>query len=130
MIQLPWDAEAVEAMRPSVDASPWAGIDGLADALGQAHLWEMRAGRRRALVAVRGLQCEHGRVLDVVGLRSLGDRLDARELCATIEQLARQSYPAIDLLSMVTRHPHVLRGAQRNGWAPVATVATKYLRVQ
>ena len=124
--QLEWDAAAIEAMRPVLDVTPWAGFDSLQSALGGAHLIEFTQGRQRALLALRGVQCEGGRVLEVVGLRSLGDRLQALPVCQALEHLAVTTYRA-DLLTMTTRRPHLVRACERAGWVPVATVMNKHL---
>lgn len=128
--QLQWDAENTDAMSAVVDASPWAGVAGLRDTLGQAHLWELTRDNTRVLLAVRGVQCENGRVLDVVGMRSLGDRCRAGDLGPAFEQLARECYPNVDLLSMQTRRPHLVRACERQGWTMAATTVTKKLRLQ
>lgn len=125
--QTQWDADAIDAMAPVVAASPWAGIDGIRDTLGNAHLWRLESGRVHLLIALRGVQCEHGRALDVVGLRSLGERMSAAETTAAIERIARTNYPAIDLLSLATRHRHLVRGAERTGWTASGTIMTKIL---
>lgn len=116
-------------MRPSAEASPWSLTEGYLDALGSSHLFQLDAGRQRVLIAVRGVQHEHGRLLDVVGMRSLGERAQAHLVLPVIERLARDTYQA-DLLSMCTRHPHLVRACEREGWSRVAAIVNKPLRLQ
>jgi hypothetical protein len=116
-------------MRPSAEASPWSLVEGFADCLRGAHLFQIEAAGVRALIAVRGVQMEAGRLLDVVGMRSLGDRAPAPLVLPVIEHLARETYQA-DLLSMCTRHPHLVRACERQGWSNVAAIVNKPLRLQ
>ena len=124
--QLEWDAAAIEAMRPVLDVTPLAGFDTIETALGGAHLFEYSQGRQRALIALRGVQYQAGRVLEVRGLVSLGDRLQALPFYDALQGLSREIYRA-DLLTMTTRRPHVVSACERAGWTPVATVMNKHL---
>lgn len=117
-------------MQASADASPWSLVEGFGNALNGAHLFHIEQGRARVLLAVRGVQLEHGRMLDVVGMRSLGERFRAAELAPVVEQIARTRYEGVDLMTMVTRHPHLVRACERQGWTAVATVVNKPLRLQ
>jgi hypothetical protein len=119
----------MEAMRPSVDASPWAGVEGVQDNLGGSQLWEYSHDGRRVLLAVRALQLEAGRVLEVTGMRSLGDRVQAAPLLAVLDYMGRDLYAA-DLLSMQTRRPHLVAGCVRNGWSEAARVVVKNLNTK
>lgn len=127
--QLPWDDQARALMQPSADASPWAMLESFENALSGAHLFEVEQGASRALLALRGVQLQHGRLLEVVGMRSLGERVQAGALLAVIERLASEVYQA-DLLTMCTRHPHLVRGCERHGWTAAATIVNKPLRLQ
>lgn len=127
--QLPWTPEACEAMRPSAAASPWALVESFEQCLQGAHLLQFDVGTTRALIAVRGVQMAHGRLLDVVGMRSLGDRAPAGLVLPALEQIARDTYQA-DLLTMCTRHPHLVRACERHGWTAVASIVNKPLRLQ
>lgn len=126
--QLPWTESAVDAFAPILDVGPWAGLDSLQDVLHGSHLWEFRQGRVHALIALRGRQLAGGRVLEVVGLRSLGDRIAPAALDEAIEHVALTSYGEIDLLSLKTRWPHLVRNCQRQGWQVAGTNLTKRLR--
>lgn len=128
MVQLPWDAEALEAFAPSVQAGAWAAVDDHASALGGAQLWQYKDGPVDVLLAIRPVRTNQGLVCDVVGMRSLGQRVPAVEFGRAMDDLAKHAYGA-DMLSMSTRHPHMVRGCVRAGWTAVATVVVKPLKV-
>ena len=117
-------------MAPSAAASPYSVVESFGDALRDAHLFEIEQGASRVLLAVRGTQLANGRLLEVVGMRSLGERARAADLLPVIEQLARDAYERVDLLSMCTRHPHLVRACERQGWHAVASIVNKPLRMQ
>jgi hypothetical protein len=125
--QRAWSPAHQVYMAASAAASPWAAIEGAGDNLGRAHLWEMELGTQRALVAVRGIPFEHGRLLEIAGLRSLGDRITP-EGVQLLDTLAREVYQA-DLLSMTTLREHLVPVCIRAGWSTkVAATLTKNLR--
>lgn len=128
--QLAWDDHVSALMQPSIEASPWAMVSGFANVLANAHLFEVHQGASRVLLAMRGTEREHGRLLEVVGMRSLGERVRASETVAVVEQIARDCYERVDLLSMTTRHAHLAAGCVRMGWAEAGTVVNKALRLQ
>lgn len=130
LTQLPWDQDLIDAMAPSVAASPWSLVDGVADALGGSHLFQIEQGRVRVLLAMRGTTREGGRVLEVVGMRSLGERARPDVLWPAVERLARDAYGTPDLLSMCTRHEHLVRMCERAGWARSGFIVNKAMRVQ
>ncbi len=123
-----WDADALEAMAPVATATPWAGLDSLADVLNGSHLWEFEHGRRRALVALTARQLAAGRVLEVTGMVSLGERLQLAEVGRQIEAVAATRYGDVDLVSMTTRWAHLARACEREGWQPAGVTMTKRLR--
>lgn len=127
--QLRWDDQTRELMQPSADASPFALLESFEDALGNAHLFQIEQDAARVLLAVRGVQLQHGRLLEVVGMRSLGQRVRAADLVPCVEAIARDVYQA-DLLTMCTRRPHLVRGCERMGWTAAATIVNKPLRLQ
>ncbi|HEX7742851.1 MAG TPA: hypothetical protein VF442_10545 [Sphingobium sp.] len=129
MKQIPWDDQARELMQPSADASPWAMVEGFENAMHGAHLWQIDQGGACVLLALRGVQLAHGRLLDVVGMRSVGDRFQAAQLGPVVEGIARTFYEGVDLLSMCTRHAHLVRACERQGWAAVAQIVNKPLRL-
>lgn len=128
LTQRTWDDEAVEAFAPCMAASPWGALAGVRESLAGANLWVLQAERRHVLIAVRGLNLEHGRQLEVTGIRSLGERMRAPELGAALDAMA-QAYGNVDQLSMCTRHAHLVRGCERQGWAVTGTVMLKQLRL-
>lgn len=109
-------------MVPSVQASPWP-LDGIADALGGAMLYEFSSGKAHALMAVRPVRLEGGTRLDVVGLVSDGDRLNAAEIDGAAVSIARH-YGA-QALAMCTMRGHVARACERNGWQITGVVMAK-----
>lgn len=118
-----WTADHVQAFGPSVAASPWGPFEGLGDVLTGANLVEVHHGRQHALMAVRQVQLQHGRRLDVVGLVSIGDRLDsAAVLGQVLPMVARQA--EADQIAMCTVHPHLIRRCLAHGWAETGRVMT------
>lgn len=128
--QLEWDEQARVVMAESAAASPWALVSGFLDVMHDAHLWRIEQGRAEVLLAVRGSDRSSGRLLEVVGMRSLGDRFRAADLGPVVEQLAREAYGRVDLISMATRHPHLVRACERQGWTAVASIVNKPLSLQ
>lgn len=122
-----WTREAFEAFRPSVAASPW-GLEGLADVLTGAFLYQFEAGSRSALVAARPVYVEGGTRLDLVGLVSIGDRLRIEEFGPEFEQIARAH--GANEVAMCTKWPHVVRSCRRGGWAVTGTVMSKKIHEQ
>lgn len=129
LIAREWDAEALQLLQPSVDATPWGPLDDAADMFRGAYLFEHRHQAERVLVAVAPVPCAHGVRLIVSGLRSLGDRFTAAPLCASLDRLGREVFHA-QVLAMCTRHPHVMAAVQRNGWTRTGGVAVKPLGLQ
>lgn len=122
-----WDAEALEALAPVGNVTPWAGLDALTDVLAGSHLWEFEHGPRRALVALTARQLAAGRVLEVAGLVSLGERLQLAEVGRAIESVAATRYGNVDLLSLTTRWAHLARACEREGWKQAGVTMTKRL---
>jgi hypothetical protein len=128
--QLQWTDEARELMAPSAQASPWALVSGFMDVMRDAHLWRIQQGRADVLLALRGTDRSYGRLMEVVGMRSVGERFRAADLGPVVEHLVRTAYDRVDLISMCTRHPHLVRACERDGWTPEATIVNKALRLQ
>jgi len=126
--QLQWDGEALQAMLPSVEASPWGGLESPREVLGGSWLFEFREGRQQVLVAARPVRCEHGMRLDVVGMRSLGERFHAATLDAAFMGVARAV--GADLIAMNTKHEHIVRACERQGWTCSGHVVIKPVRLQ
>lgn len=121
----PWGTSDVLAFTPSVEASPWGPLEGHADVLTGAHLVEFTKGRQHALIAARRLELTHGVRLDVVGLVSDGDRLQAHDLDAALHTVALQL--GAHQLAMCTKHRHIINSCTRYGWQITGTVMTKGL---
>jgi hypothetical protein len=123
-----WDDETRELLQPCVALSPWSLVEPAESVFAGSAVWELATESARAVVAVRATAWQGGgRLLEVVGARSLGDRFRAEQL-QVIEQLAKVY--DVDLLSMTTRHPHLVRGCERAGWTSVASVVVKPMKVQ
>lgn len=128
--QLQWTDEVRELMAASAQASPWALVSGFQDVMRDAHLWRLEQGGADVLLAVRGTERTYGRLMEVVGMRSLGERFRAADLGPAVETLVRTAYGRTDLLSMCTRHPHLVRACERTGWTAVAQIVNKPLSLQ
>lgn len=122
VVQLAWDHDRIAAMLPSVQASPWP-LDGAADALGGALLFDFTQGGAHALLAVRPVRLAHGTRLDVVGLVSDGDRLSAAAIDGAVVGIAKE-YGA-QALAMCTVRGHVVKACARQGWNITGMVMAK-----
>lgn len=120
---LTWDASHVLELMPSVHANPFGPLEGPLDVLGNAYLYELTQGRCRALLAVRPVQCQDGKRLDVVGLVSTGDRLAGSTLTHALDDLAANHQA--DQLAMCTQRAHLVKVASRHDWAISGLVMTK-----
>lgn len=123
MTRMGWDESSVLSLMPSVHASPWGPLEGPFDVLGNACLYELTEGRGRALVAVRPVDLQHGRRLDVVGLVSTGDRLSAATVARALDDMAAMHHA--DQLAMCTQRAHIVKGASLHGWGISGLVMTK-----
>lgn len=110
-------------MLPSIEVSPWGPLEGPHDVLLGSMLYEITQGNGRALVAVRPVQLEAGRRLDVVGLVSTGDRLSAATVANALDDMAANH--EADQLAMCTQRGHLVKGASRHGWNITGLVLTK-----
>lgn len=122
IVGLPWSGEAIEALLPSVAASPWP-LEGPGDVLTGAHLFDFTQGASHALLAVRPVRLDGGMRLDVVGLVSDGERLRGAAIEAAAVRIAR----ALDCqaLAMCTQRAHVVRACARAGWEITGMVMAK-----
>lgn len=126
LIPRAWDDEALDALhRPA--ANPFGPLNSARGTFHGAQLFEFIEGGQRALLALRPLNFDGGRRIDVVGLASLGDRLQAESLRAALDDLALRD--GADMLAMCTIYPHLARACQRMGWAETGRVLTKKLKV-
>lgn len=123
-----WTADHVAALMPSVQASPWGPLEGPADVLGGAFLFEFEQGGAHALLAVRPVRLQLGVRLDVVGLVSTGDRMQSGAMDAAACDIARQL--GAQQLAMCTQRNHVAQQSARHGWVETGVVMTKGLYVQ
>lgn len=126
MTPRPWDAAALDALAPSAAVSPFGPLATPAEMFQGAQLWEYSNGKQHALVAVRLVTFAAGRRLDVVGLRSDGDRLDVGAFDAAVVRLAHDQGARI--IAMCTQLPHVARSCLRHGWGTTGAVLLKVLQ--
>jgi hypothetical protein len=127
--QQQWTQDALDALLPSVEASPWGALESAGEVLGNAHLFEHVHGRERVLIVARPVKCDHGTRCDIVGLRSLGDRFTAAALDRSLVRIAREGYGA-DVLAMNTRHEHLVRSCQAQGWTRTGFIVIKPVNLQ
>lgn len=113
-------------MLPVLAVSPWGMLAAPDEAFGGASAFEFESGRQRALIAVRPVDYRQGRRLDVVGLRSEGDRLSAADLDRALMKIAA-GFDA-DVLAMTTQVPHVIRACLRHQWMGTGIVMLKVVK--
>lgn len=118
-----WSPDDVTAFTPSVEASPFGPLEGVADVLTGCALHEFNQEQRRALIATRYEQLQYGRRLLVAGLVSTGDRLRAGEVLPALDDLA--AVLEADQLVMTTQRAHLVKAATRHGWHVSGLVLTK-----
>lgn len=123
-----WTADHVAALLPSVDASPWGPLESAGDVLGGSYLFDFTQAGAHALLAVRPVRLALGTRLDVVGLVSLGDRMQSGALDAALCDIAGRLGAA--QVAMCTKHQHVAQQCARHGWMQTGVVMTKGLYVQ
>ncbi len=124
LIQHPWDEHLLQAFGPSVEANPW-GWGTAMEVLHGCHCFEYVQGGQRALLAVRPVVRDAGTRLDVAGLVSLGDRIQAKPMGQALGQLA-QHFEA-RALAMTTLRPHVAAVARRIGFEQTGVLMIKRL---
>lgn len=110
----PWDDQAIAAFHPVVDTNPWGPLECAGELLGGSYLFEYSAAGQRALVAARPVALSGGTRVEIVAMRSLGDRLHAKPFCAALVGMGHQLEG--NVLAMSSAVPHVLTTLSRNGW--------------
>lgn len=120
-----WDEDAVRAFYPVVDTNPWGPLENAGELLSGAFLAEYREGTRHALVAARPVQLSGGVRVEIVGLRSLGDRLPADLIAKEVVKLSHAL--GGNLVAMSSRVPHILSTLNRHGWATTGALMVKAL---
>ncbi|WP_425196128.1 hypothetical protein [Polaromonas sp.] len=110
-------------MQPAVDVNPWGPLAAPDEAFRGAHLFEYESGGQHALIAVRPVVYRHGRRLDVVGFRSLGDRVQGAAIDRALMDLGAK-FDA-DLLALCTQVPHVAKTLIKNNWMVTGAVLLK-----
>lgn len=117
-----WTPAHVEAFADSVNASPF-GMAGPVDVLAGSFLYEFSDGPHRAFLAARPLTFASGKRLDVVGLVSLGERLQPAALDAALMEIANAH--GAQAVAMCTKWPHIARACARAGWTYTGHVMNK-----
>lgn len=118
-----WDSDRLDAMQPVLAVSPWGPLATVEEAFGRDHLFEFENDRQRALIVVRPVDFSQGRRLDIVGLRSEGDRLSAAALDRAVMHIAA-GFNA-DILAMTTSVPHIAKSCLRRRWMVTGAVMLK-----
>ena len=121
-----WDADRLAALQTVLDVSPWGPLATVEEAFRGDHLFEFENGRQRALIVVRPVTYRQGRRLDVVALRSEGDRLSAAALDRALMGIAAQ-FDA-DLMALCTQVPHVAKSCLRHRWMVTGAVMLKVVK--
>lgn len=124
---LDWDLPLLDAFAPSVLANPW-GWGTPMEVLSGSHAFELHDGNRHALFAVKPVVREHGTRLDITGLVSTGDRLNAADLDAAMVNIAYRFNARA--LAFATLRPHIATSAKRMGWSSAGELLTKRLDLQ
>jgi len=119
---LEWTRAMVDALAPSVAASPWP-LEGPADVLVGSKLFELTHAGSHLLMAVRPVTLAGGLRLDVVGLVSDGDRMQSAAIDAAVEYVAREF--GCSALAMCTISQHLEKTCARNGWKKTGVVMAK-----
>lgn len=121
-----WTADDLDALQPSAARSPYGALASVHEMLAGAHLFEYQRGPdRRALVAVRPLEFSGGVRLEIVGLRSMAERLDGRDFHRAIDDLAGRF--GARAVACCTQVPHVARSCLANGFEITGTILRKDL---
>lgn len=123
MIACSWDADALELFGPALDASPFGPLATPAEALGGSFLFEYADKGRHALVALRRSVYAAGSRLEVVGLASVGDRLQALPFYNAVEAIGRANGDRF--VVCCTQRPHVVKSCVRAGFGISGAILLK-----
>jgi hypothetical protein len=118
-----WDNDVLQALAPSVARSPFGTLASAEEMLQGAHLYRYDDGAQAAFVAVRPVRFAAGQRLDIVGLRSLGDRLNTRKFIAALDDLGTQ-FDAHHL-AFCTQVGYVAKSCLKNGYHVSGVVLLK-----
>lgn len=116
-----WNDEAYAAMR--LASSPFGPLACIEQMMHGADLFIYERAKQRAFVAVRPVALFGGQRLDIVGLSSVGDRLQGRAFHAAIDRLAIDHRAS--LLACCTSVTHVAQSCTKNGFSITGAVLTK-----
>ena len=122
---LNWCQALVDGFQPSIDANPW-GFGTALEVLNGCHAFEYEHYGQRAIVAVKPVARQDGTRLDIVGLVSTGDRLDARTFNEGLLDIAAR-FDATQF-AMTTLRPHLAKQCARTGWIQSGVLMIKPIR--
>lgn len=120
-----WDSDALDTFSASIAVNPFGPLASPFEVMNGAHLYEYTNKGQRALVAVRPVAFNAGNRLDIVGLASVGDRLQAKPFFAELDNLARDHQARI--LACFTQVPHVARTCHKNGFGINGAILLKVI---
>ena len=118
-----WDADAVNTFARHMHLNPMGPLASPLEVMAGAHLYEYADKNQRALVAVRPVAFHAGNRLDIVGLESTGDRLEAKNFTLAMDDLARAHQA--QYLACLTQQPHVAKACIKNGYVLTGAVLLK-----
>jgi hypothetical protein len=121
-----WTPDALEAMQPSVAASPFGRLKSAEQVLAGSHLFELQDGPACALASIRAEQHAHGIEFVITGIVNLGGTLMTARTFDAFEQLARAHQA--HQLTFCTVHDQLAHAAvRRSGFERTGYVLTKRL---
>lgn len=127
LIPRAWSDDLVQQLQPAADANPWGPLSSAADLVRGAQLWELVGGARHAWIAVRPLDLAHGRRIDIAGMVSDGERLQAADVHQITQALGREH--RAQLVAMSTARPHLVRTCARAGWSITGAVMRQEVKL-
>lgn len=120
-----WDGEAIELLTPSTLKSPFGALASPVEVLNGSYLFEYVDGKQSALVAVKPVAFSAGNRLEVVGLRSFGDRLQQKPFFKELDALAMSNDARV--ITLLTQVPHVANACMKNGFGVSGAVLMKVI---
>lgn len=123
MTSCDWDNDALEVFAPSVEKNVFGPLADALEVFNGAYLYEYRKDNQRALVAVRPVHLRAGTRMEVVGLRSVGERLQAKPFFAALDGVARAHGARV--INVLTQVPHVANACKSAGFGISGAVLLK-----
>lgn len=116
-----WTSETLAAL--AVAPNPFGKLASIEEIMQGAHLYSYERGAVRVLVAVRPVTFSGGTRLDLMGLRSLGNRLNRVDFFAALDRLG-EAYGA-QIMGCCTQVPHVADYCTKSGYSVTGAILTK-----